>query len=85
MNFRLLLVVLLAFSFLLAGCGGKTADASPAQPMEGVPDEEPEPEEEGGGGAEGGEEEAEELAGLFDIEINEPPEDFDYGKAPGEE
>ena len=79
MNFRILLAVLLAFSFLLAGCGGKKADAGPAEPMEGIPDEEPEPdmEEEN--------EEAEELAGLFDIEINEPPEDFDYGKAPGEE
>ena len=34
---------------------------------------------------EGSEPTAEELASLFDIEISEAPEDFEYGKAPGEE
>lgn len=90
MNFRILLLALVAFSFLLAGCGGKRGEAPPVEPAEELPAEEPEPEEEAEGEdeAEGEEEEggeSDELAELFDIEINEPPEDFDYGKAPGEE
>ncbi len=96
MNYRMLLLALVAFSFLLAGCGGNKGG-----PVEQVPAEELE--EDAGSAAEGaGEpveeesppeedtedeppEDSEELANLFDIEIEEPPGDFKYGAAPGEE
>ena len=113
---KLLLLSLVVFSFLLAGCGGKK-DTGAAPPMEIAPgeaaqtppssapvaDEEvviapstpseppiieevpeipapptpPEPQEANSA-------DADELANLFDIELNEPPEDFEYGDAPGE-
>ncbi|MBD3397744.1 hypothetical protein GF412_01285 [Candidatus Micrarchaeota archaeon] len=96
MNYKLLLLALVAFSFLLAGCGGKKAgEAQPQAPEEqaGEPAEE---QQDDSGDEEEAEspptdeameedEEAEELANLFDIEINEPPGDFTYDKAPGEE
>ena len=121
MNVKILLLVLVAFSVLLAGCAGKK-DTMPSPPMEvttgesaevppssapvaeeevaiapSTPDEPPiveevpgeevpeieapplEPEPEETTSIEG-----DELANLFDIEINEPPEDFEYGNAPGE-
>ena len=83
MNYKILLLALVAFSFLLAGCGGKKGEAAPA---EGAPAEEPgaasaeEPAEE----PEAQDEDKEKLANLFDIEIDEPPDDFTYDKAPGE-
>lgn len=79
MNYKILLLVLVAFSFLLAGCGGKKADDSP--PISEVSAETPPIEEP----ADAPDEEKEKLANLFDIEIDEPPEDFEYSKAPGEE
>ena len=96
MNYKILLLALVAFSFLLAGCGGKKAGEAPAaeisveQPAEAPSEEEATPtdiedvenEEEIEGAPP---EEAEKLANLFDIEINEPPEDYTYDKAPGEE
>jgi len=127
MNKKILLVSLVVFSFLLAGCGGQadTAPSTPTEPsvaaptptptpeptaptppvaeeevavapeeqgeppvVETIPGEEvpevespplePEPEEVAAPAADN------ELAHLFDIEINEPPEDFEYGSAPGE-
>ncbi len=96
MNYKILLLALVAFSFLLAGCGGKKADETPAAEVSaGQPAEAPEE-----GGATPGQvedvekeeevegappEEAEKLANIFDIEIDEPPEDYTYDKAPGEE
>ena len=121
MNMKLLLLSLVVFSFLLAGCGGKKdtgaaplmeiapgeaaqtppssapvadeevviAPSTPSEPpiIEEVPGEEvpeipappapPEPQEANSA-------DADELANLFDIELNEPPEDFEYGDAPGE-
>ncbi|MBD3389644.1 hypothetical protein GF415_01675 [Candidatus Micrarchaeota archaeon] len=95
MNYRMLLLALVAFSFLLAGCGGKKAgpvEQAPAEELEeetGADSEESEeqveqasPEEDTGDTPS---EESEELANLFDIEIEEPPEDFKYEPAPGEE
>jgi hypothetical protein len=82
MNCKILLLALVAFSFLLAGCGGKKADESPsvtgvsAQTPEGTPPAEH---------AEAPDGDKEKLANLFDIEIDEPPGDFEYSKAPGEE
>jgi hypothetical protein len=95
MNYKILLLALVAFSFLLAGCGGKKAGETapvqaPAEETGGSEGEETTPEdvedvetEEEIEGAPP--EEAEKLADLFDIEINEPPEDYTYDKAPGEE
>ena len=121
MNRKSLFAMLVAFSFLLAGCAGNGGGASappsefstgtpahaqepsgpvaeeevaiapsePGEPPEIMevpgeevpeipePSTEPEPQETASP-------EAEELAQLFDIEINEPPEDFEYGSAPGE-
>mgnify|MGYP006285312231 CR=1 FL=1 len=90
MNYRMILLALVAFSFLLAGCGGKKGgpvEQAPAEEIEedmGTSPEEPgEQAEEGTGDMSS--EESEELANLFDIEIEEPPEDFRYEAAPGEE
>lgn len=125
MNMKILLVSLVVFSFLLAGCGGQketapsaapyepsaqapTTPAAPSSPATPVAEEEvvvapneqgeapvvekipgqevpevevpplePEPQEVAPSGDQ-------ELAHLFDIEINEPPGEFDYGTAPGE-
>ena len=114
----MLLVSLVVFSFLLAGCGGQkdTIPSAPIEPsvaaptptppvaeeevavapteqgeppiVEKIPGEEvpevevpplePEPQEVVTPSGD------DELAHLFDIEINEPPEEFDYGTAPGE-
>lgn len=84
MSYKLLLLALVAFSFLLAGCGGKSAEknAPPAMEVstpETAPAADPYAPQEPASG------EKEELASLFDIEINEAPPDFEYGKAPGEE
>jgi len=76
MNYKILLLALVAFSFLLAGCGGKKAGTEPAEEVE-VSEPETPPAE--------ADEEKENLANLFDIEIDEPPDDFTYDKAPGEE
>ena len=82
MNYKILLLALVAFSFLLAGCGGKkTGDSSPVTEVSAEEPELPSAEEPG----EAPDEETEKLANLFDIEIDEPPEDFEYSKAPGEE
>jgi len=83
MNYKILLLALVAFSFLLAGCGGKKAGGVPAEEVS-APETEPEapPAEQP---AEEPDEDKEKLANLFDIEIDEPPEDFEYSKAPGEE
>ncbi len=83
MNYKILLLALVAFSFLLAGCGGKKADdVSPVTEVSAeTPEETPLADEP----AEAPDEEKEKLANLFDIEIDEPPEDFEYSKAPGED
>ncbi|MFP3949640.1 MAG: hypothetical protein ACLFUZ_00910 [Candidatus Micrarchaeia archaeon] len=95
MNYRMLLLALVAFSFLLAGCGGKKGGPVEEVPAEGI-------EEDAGSAMEGSGEpveesppeedtedeppkDSEELANLFDIEIEEPPGDFRYEAAPGEE
>lgn len=124
---KILLVSLVVFSFLLAGCGGQKdttpsaptepSAAAPTQPqtqeptaptspvaeeevavapeeqgkppvVETIPGEEvpeveapplePEPEEVAAPAAD------DELAHLFDIELTEPLEEFEYGNAPGE-
>ena len=118
MNMKILLVSLVVFSFLLAGCGGQ-ADTTPStstEPSVAAPTPTPPvaeeevvvaPEEEGQApvvekipGEEVPEVEVppleaepqevvtpagdDELAHLFDIELTEPPEEFEYGNAPGE-
>lgn len=80
MDYKILLLALVAFSFLLAGCGGKNADEA-APGAEASLEETPLAEV----GSTPSSTEKEELAGLFDIEIDEPPGDFEYSKAPGEE
>ena len=120
MNMKILLLSLLAFSFLLAGCGGKknaettaplevdmeesSQTASPSEPntQEEVEVQSPSPTEQSTeevprgevsttqesptepGSQETTSSDGEELAQLFDIEINEPPNDFEYESALGE-
>ena len=80
MNYKILLLALVAFSFLLAGCGGQKTGETALVEEVSAPEAEPSaPEPEAPDG------EKEKLANLFDIEIDEPPEDFEYSKAPGEE
>ncbi len=84
MNFKILLLALVAFSFLLAGCAKKGVEQPPLEEVtieesgeaedEGLPQEGPSSAQK------------QELANFFDIEIDEPPEDFvSDEKAPGEE
>jgi len=81
MNYKILLLALVAFSFLLAGCGGKKADETATGEVS-APEAEPGPSTSGEPGADAGKEK---LASMFDIEIDEPPSDFEYAKAPGED